>query len=266
MTGHRQLVLIATILTAVLVAADALLGASAATAPQEPDRTMRLSPEPATIAAIAQLPDEPFVMLNLLEYTDDGETYARYGANTLPQLQKRGGKILYRGAPLNDTPEAGHWDTLALVYYPSPSAFLSMVSDPDYQAGLADRTKGLKRTVVYAFHPRPGGPPLNPITTQGGEEIFVLNLMRFKPDGGREEYNKYGSIVLPMVLERGGAPVITLEAVLPVVSDEIWEDFYLVRYPTLEALQGMVATETWARANVDRQRGLDLTWAFPTRP
>jgi len=28
----------------------------------------------------------------------------------------------------------------------------------------------------------------------------------------------------------------------------------------------MVATEAWQNANKDRQRGLDLTWAFPTRP
>jgi hypothetical protein len=27
----------------------------------------------------------------------------------------------------------------------------------------------------------------------------------------------------------------------------------------------MVASDTWQQANEDRQRGLDLTWAFPTR-
>ena len=230
------------------------------------ERNMNLSPEPATIAALAQMPDEPFVMLNLLEFTDDGETYAKYGDNTAPHLDKRGAKVLYRGVPLVDTPGAGHWDEVILVYYPSPAAFMSMVTDPEYQAGLGDRSAGLARTMVYAFRPREGGPPIDAVATQGGSEIFVVNLLRFKRDGGREEYEKYGNVVLPMVLERGGAPVIVLEAVLPVVSDETWEDFYLVRYPSLEALQGMVATETWQNANVDRQQGLDLTWAFPTRP
>jgi uncharacterized protein (DUF1330 family) len=69
-----------------------------------------------------------------------------------------------------------------------------------------------------------------------------------------------------MVQERGGSRALILDGQLPLVSEETWEDLYLVRYPTLEALQGMVATEAWQKANEDRQRGLDLTWAFPTRP
>ncbi|MFQ5745538.1 MAG: hypothetical protein ACE5HV_18460, partial [Acidobacteriota bacterium] len=77
---------------------------------------------------------------------------------------------------------------------------------------------------------------------------------------------KYGEVVLPMVHERGGSRVLRLEAQLPLVSDETWDELYLVRYPTLEALREMVSTEAWQTANADRQRGLDLTWAFPTRP
>jgi uncharacterized protein (DUF1330 family) len=227
---------------------------------------MSISPEQSTIAGIANMPDEPFVMLNLLEYTDDGgEAYDRYAENTVPLVQKRGGKMLYRGIPLADT-ESGHWDSVGLVFYPSPSAFLDMVQSSEYQAGIPHRNQGLKRTMVYAFGPVEGGPPLEEVATQGGDEIFVLNLLRFEADGGREEYQKYGNVVGPMILERGGAPVIVLKGLLPVVSEETWEDLYLVRYPTLAALQEMVSTDAWQKANVDRERGLDLTWAFPTQP
>ena len=166
---------------------------------------------------------------------------------------------------MNDTPEAGHWDRLILVFYPSRAAFLDMMKDPEYRAGLPHRTAGLKRTVLYAFTQREGSPPLETVPTTGGEEIFVLNLMRFKGSNGREEYQKYGAVVLPMVMERGGAPALVLDAEMPLVADETWEDLYLVRYPTLDALQSMVATDAWQTANIDRQRGLDLTWAFPTR-
>ena len=72
-------------------------------------------------------------------------------------------------------------------------------------------------------------------------------MLEFTDDG--ETYAKYRANTLPHM-----------------VSDEIWEDLYLVRYPKLESLLEMVGTETWARANEDRERGLDLTWAFPTRP
>ena len=224
----------------------------------------------ATFAALAELPDdEPVVMLNLLEFAGDGgASYAKYGRVALPQIVKRGGKILYSGAPLRDDPTAGHWDRVILVYYPSRATFLDMMADPDYRAGLPDRTAGLKRTVLYAFTQGrdPAAPPLEPVPIQGGDEIFVLNLLRFKPDGGREDYGRYGEVVLPMLQERGGSPVLILDGQLPLVSEETWEDLYLVRYPTLEALQGMVSTEAWQNANKDRQRGLDLTWAFPTRP
>lgn len=224
----------------------------------------------ATFAALAELPDdEPVVMLNLLEFAGDGgESYAKYGRVALPQIVKRGGKILYSGAPLRDDPTAGHWDRVIIVYYPSRATFLDMMADPDYRAGLPDRTAGLKRTMLYAFTQgrNPAAPPLEPVPIQGGDEIFVLNLLRFKPERGREDYRKYGQVVMPMLLERGGARVLKLDAQMPLVSEETWEDLYLVRYPKLEALQEMVATEAWQTANEDRQRGLDLTWAFPTRP
>lgn len=231
--------------------------------------TENFLPDEATFAALGNLPDdEPVVMLNLLEFPGDGgESYGKYGRVVLPHIQKRGGQILYNGAPLFDNAVAGHWDRVALVYYPSRAAFLDMMADPDYQVGLPYRTAGLKRTVLYAFTQgkAPGAPPLDAVTGDGDDEIFVFNLLRFKADGGREEYQKYGRVVVPMIRERSGSPALVLEAQLPLVSEETWEDLYLVRYPSLDSLRNMVTTETWQKANEDRQRGLDLTWAFPTR-
>ena len=226
-------------------------------------------PDEATFAALGNLPDdEPVVMLNLLEFPGDGgASYARYGPFVLPQLQKRGAKILYNGTALFDDANAGHWDRVALVYYPSRAAFLDMMADPDYQAGLPHRTAGLKRTVLYAFTQGKGAlaPPLEVVTGDADDEIFVFNLLRFKPDGGREEYQKYGQAVVPMIRELGGSPALVLEAQLPLVSEETWEDLYLVRYPSLQSVRDMTAGKAWQKANEDRQRGLDLTWAFPTR-
>jgi uncharacterized protein (DUF1330 family) len=225
-------------------------------------------PDERTLEALGALPDdEPVVMLNLLEYADDGgKAYADYGRVALPQIQQRGGRILYYGAPLFDDPTAGHWDQVIFVEYPTRAAFIDMMRDADYRKGLSHRRAGLERTVLYAFKRAFDGPPLEAVTPRSAEEIFVLNLMRFEPDGGRAEYQKYGDVVLPMVLERGGGPVLMLDAQLPLVSEETWEDLYFVRYPELGTLQAMVATEAWQKANQDRVRGLDLTWAFPTRP
>jgi uncharacterized protein (DUF1330 family) len=226
-------------------------------------------PDDDTFVALAGLPDgNPVVMLNLLEFADDGgESYRQYGAIAMPQIEKRGGRILYTGVPLTDEGGGGHWDVVILVEYPSRAAFLDMMADPDYKKGLPFRAAGLKRTVLYAFGQadNPMAPPIDVIPTDGSDEIFVLNLLRFKPEG-KAEYQKYAQVVGPMIAERGGRPALVLDAELPLVSEETWEDLYLVRYPELESLMGMVATDTWQQANEDRQRGLDLTWAFPTRP
>jgi uncharacterized protein (DUF1330 family) len=225
-------------------------------------------PDETTLAALGELPDdEPVVMLNLLEYADDGgESYAKYGRIAWQQIKKRGGSILYDGVPLVTDPTAGPWDRVIFVQYPTRASFIDMMRDPEYRQGLPHRRAGLERTVLYAFKRAPDGPPLEAITPRSADEIFVLNLMRFKPEGGREEYQKYGDVVLPMVLERGGAPALMLDAQLPLVSEEAWDDLYFVRYPELATLLAMVATEAWQSANRDRERGLDLTWALPTRP
>ncbi len=102
-------------------------------------------PDEETFAALGELPDdEPVVMLNLLEYADDGgASYAEYGRIAWPQIEKRGGKILYSGAPLGDDSAAGHWDRLILVYYPTRAAFLDMMADHYYRSVLPHRSAGL---------------------------------------------------------------------------------------------------------------------------
>lgn len=230
-------------------------------------------PDDATFAALGELPDDaPVVMLNLLEFAKNGGAeYRRYGQIALPQIERRGGKVLYSGVPLSEDATAGHWDQVIIVYYPTRAAFLDMMADPDYRAGLPHRTAGLKRTELHAFKQRatPNAPPLEPIASAGGaaadDGIFVLNLLRFKADGGRSEYRKYVQAVRPMISGRSGAPVLVLDGELPLVSDQTWQALYLVRYPSLAALEEMVSSSTWQTANEDRQRGLDLTWAVPTQ-
>jgi hypothetical protein len=67
--------------------------------------------------------------------------------------------------------------------------------------------------------------------------------------------------------ERGARVTFALQGELPLVSDETWETLLLVYYPTLAALIDMNAQDSWQKANREhRQVGLDLTWAFATRP
>jgi len=225
-------------------------------------------PDNEALTALGALPDDaPVVILNLFEFVNDGgESYRRYSADALPLIEARGGRVLYTGVPLGYGAGDKNWDLVFLVFYPSRSSFLDLVAEPEYRKRLADRSAGLKRMVEYAFRPVPGAPPLNTVSVTDDKEIFVPNLLRFKP-GGRAEYQKYGQVSGALMRERNAWLTFALQGELPLVSDETWEILLLVRYPTLEALIDMNSQDSWQKANREhRQVGLDLTWAFPTRP
>jgi uncharacterized protein (DUF1330 family) len=99
--------------------------------------------------------EEPFVMLNLLKFKEEGgrEAYLRYLKESSPFVEGVGAKVLYFGKPkelLNGTEE---WDLLLLVQYPSRKAFLKMANNPDYLEVHKWREEGVERAVLYATDP-----------------------------------------------------------------------------------------------------------------
>lgn len=89
-------------------------------------------------------PNAPVVMLNLMRFharSRDGngsgwDAYLRYSAITVPMIKARGGTLLWtaEAKAVALGPHAGHdWDFVALVYYPSVSAFLDMMTSEAYE-------------------------------------------------------------------------------------------------------------------------------------
>jgi uncharacterized protein (DUF1330 family) len=109
---------------------------------------------------------EPIVMINLLRYRErasypDGfaaepcsgrEAYQRYGAVAVQRIASVGGRVLWMGQVQTTVigPDAEHWDDALLVEYPSPKAFLEMVSQPEYQAAAPHRTAALEDSRLIA--------------------------------------------------------------------------------------------------------------------
>ena len=232
-------------------------------------------PDEATLETLSRLPDDgPVVMLNLLRFKPDGgfEEYMKYGAIAGPQVLKRGGAILYNAPSLGFRGQTPDWDRVIVVRYPSRATFIDMMRDREYQKGLGHRAAGLEDTILYALKPGvallPGAtvPPPEPVKLSGGDEVFIVNLLRFKGEQGKEDYLRYGRVVGPIIRDLGGGPVLEGDGELPVVGSETWDHFVLVRYSAIEKLQGMVQSSEWQAANEHRQRGLDATVAFPTQP
>ena len=99
----------------------------------------------------------PVVMLNLLRFAgEDGRaSYERYWTAAAPLLEQAGGGVLYAGACSTAVvaPDGHEWDAIAVVRYPSRSAFLEMVKDPAYQAITHLRSEGLEAAVLQATRP-----------------------------------------------------------------------------------------------------------------
>lgn len=114
---------------------------------------MTVDPTPETIKQfIAEDDGEPIVMLNLLNF--DGEAgrklYAEYSAKVMAHLERVGGQPLYFGVGQSTLIEGAgkDWDAVALVRYPSRSAFLEMVMDPEYQEISKLRSAALSDAVL----------------------------------------------------------------------------------------------------------------------
>jgi uncharacterized protein (DUF1330 family) len=117
---------------------------------------MALEPTPEQFAALAaRPPDAPVVMINLMQFRADGgrESYLRYTREVAPHLRRVGGAVRYAG----DLPsvvigdgEKPWWDAIIVVEYPSPAAFLDMVSNEEYLKVHEHRAAGLDRGDLIA--------------------------------------------------------------------------------------------------------------------
>jgi uncharacterized protein (DUF1330 family) len=114
---------------------------------------MPVEPSPQQLAemqAIAGGPeDRPVVMLNLNRYRDPA-AYARYGEVAQRVLDRVGARILWH-APVTGTvigEGEERFDDVIAVWYPSATAFLQLVADPEIIEARADRLEGLERAAL----------------------------------------------------------------------------------------------------------------------
>ncbi len=114
-----------------------------------------LEPTPEQFAALAARPaDEPVAMVNLLQFRDGGrESYLRYVQEAGPHLQRVGGTVRYAGVSptvVVGEDEKPWWDAILIVEYPSPAAFLDMVTNEEYLKIHQHRVDALDRGDLIA--------------------------------------------------------------------------------------------------------------------
>jgi uncharacterized protein (DUF1330 family) len=78
-----------------------------------------------------------------------------------------------------------------------------------------------------------------------GTPVVMLNLLRFKPDDGRERYEEYGAAVAPLLEKAGGQVRFLGQSALPLLGDGSWDLVLLVEYPTRQAFLDMIGSEEY---------------------
>ncbi len=115
-----------------------------------------LEPTPEQFAALAARPaDEPVVMVNLLKFKPESglESYLQYGREVVPHLERVGATLRYAGgapAVVIGDGEQPWWDAILIVEYPTPQAFIDMVTTQEYAKVHEHRAAGLDRGDLIA--------------------------------------------------------------------------------------------------------------------
>ena len=115
-----------------------------------------LEPTPEQFAALAARPaDAPVVMVNLLKFKTPGglDRYLQYGREVTPHLERVGATVLYAGggaAVVIGDGQQPWWDAILIVRYPTPQAFIDMVTTHEYAKIHEHRAAGLQRGDLIA--------------------------------------------------------------------------------------------------------------------
>lgn len=100
-----------------------------------------------------------------------------------------------------------------------------------------------------------------------GVSVVMLNLLRFKPDGGRESYARYAEALERTFLPRYCAKVIYAgngHQALVAEHGQAWDAVLLVRYPTRSAFSEMVRDPEYQQVTSLRTEALEDAVLQPT--
>lgn len=113
----------------------------------------------------------------------------------------------------------------------------------------------------------PTGPALKQfLDTDDGAPVVMLNLLRYKPDGGRESYRRYSEAFTPFAAKYGVETVYAGDGADALVAEpgQAWDSVLLVRYPNRAAFSAMVADPDYQQITHLRGDALEEAVLQPT--
>ena len=245
----------------------------------------RVNPSRASLNQLAQQPDEtPVIMLNLLRFRPRGDAtiYNMYGREAAPEVEKVGSFVGYFGSVINDLdPDLGFdqgYDAVVMPVYHRRGSYLALQQSSIYQLVIPYRSAGTSRRTLYVLRDGdslyPGTHSIadmdasrDPLTIKAGE-IYTIDLLRFADDGGAAAFKQWCELSAPLLHDAGATPLFSLQAEVPVLSEEYWDHCLLTHYPSLDAMTRLYRSDTWQQAMAARRLTLEnsVTVATSGRP
>lgn len=96
--------------------------------------------------------------------------------------------------------------------------------------------------------------------------VVMLNLLKFKPDGGRESYEKYGELAAPHLKKAGGRVLYQGDGRTTVIGEDGWDEVLLVEYPSRKAFLDMVTDPDYQAFTHYRTHALADSRLYCTTP
>lgn len=238
------------------------------------EHVARINANDKFLGAYGKLKDDhPVIHMNFLQWRPrgNGERYGMYGDVAGKEIGAVGGNTVHVGLGITDAAKiyefSDGWDEVAYALYPRKRAYLQLQRDQDYQLAIPDRVAGTYRRLIYAIS---DGEPIynatdtilgyhkNKTVTQVKKGNVVLSeFLRFKKNGGKESYTKFAKNFEKLLKDAGGYVALSVNAEFPVVSQEYWEHFVSIVFPSRKAMEDLLTSDKFLEINVDRINGLD---------
>ena len=243
----------------------------------------KINATPAFFKALAEAEDNgPVINLNFLRYRPrgDGSRYSLYAAAAGPAVLAVGGDVLLHAAVNIDHNAifemSDEWDSVAYVIYPRRAAYIELQRDEGYQLAIPDRVAGNYERMLYVLSDgdpiyKTTGTILNfhetntRIAVKDGN-VVLSELLRFNKSGGRAQYEKFAAAFQTMAEAVGAEFVLSVNAEMPVVSEEYWDHFISIRFPSLDVMQRLYRSDDFLAINLGRINSVEATLSVLSNP
>ncbi|MFW6052555.1 MAG: DUF1330 domain-containing protein [Desulfosalsimonas sp.] len=97
-------------------------------------------------------------------------------------------------------------------------------------------------------------------------ELVMVNLLRFKPEGGEALYEKFTQMIYPIIKRIGARILYYGSGVMTFVGDDHWDAVVMVEYPSRSAFAEMIKDRQYIEAVSYWEEALVDSRVYITRP